>query len=113
MKCLLCQKELKGKQTKYCSTKCKNGKHQLYDYQHDRGVKRRDDLIALYGGKCTECGYRKNHAALNFHHIDPNTKLFQLDIRSCSNRSLNNCLEEAKKCKLLCSNCHLELHNPN
>jgi predicted HNH restriction endonuclease len=112
MKCILCNKKLTGKQTKYCSIKCKNGKHQLYDWQHERGLKYRKELILEFGGKCSSCGYAKNFSALEFHHINPSEKLFQIDIRSCSNRSKKSCSEEAKKCRLLCSNCHCEIHNP-
>lgn len=28
------------------------------------------------GGKCQECGYNKNIAALEFHHINPDEKEF-------------------------------------
>ncbi len=59
------------------------------------------------------CGYDKNYAALEFHHKVPIEKLFQLDLRSLSNRSWDAILEEAKKCQLLCSNCHAEYHNPD
>ncbi len=111
--CELCGKELTGRQRRFCSTKCKNGKHQLYSWQHDRGVKYRNELILAAGGKCVRCGYNKNYAALHFHHIEPSTKLFQLDVRSCSNRSKAKCEVEARKCMLLCANCHTEEHRPD
>ena len=31
------------------------------------------------GGKCEICGYDKNLAALDFHHLDPNQKDFEID----------------------------------
>ena len=58
------------------------------------------------------CGYSKNFAALEFHHLDPVSKSFQLDLRSLSNRRWSAVLEESDKCILLCSNCHAEWHNP-
>ncbi|MGD8926750.1 MAG: hypothetical protein PVG20_07855, partial [Thioalkalispiraceae bacterium] len=64
------------------------------------------------GNECELCGYAKNHAALEFHHTKPEEKIFQLDLRSLSNRRWELILEEAQKCQLLCSNCHAELHNP-
>jgi predicted HNH restriction endonuclease len=70
-------------------------------------------LILHKGARCEMCGYRKNFAAPEFHHNDPDTKLFQLDLRSLSNREWSAVLEEAGKCRLLCSNCHAELHNPD
>lgn len=113
LKCEICGNELNGRQRRFCSIKCKNGKHQLYSWQHDRGMKYRNELISLAGGKCVICGYNKNTSVLHFHHIDPTTKLFQLDVRSCSNRSKEKCLVEMRKCKLVCSNCHGEIHNPH
>ena len=65
------------------------------------------------GGSCISCGYDKNTSALEFHHRVPADKSFQLDLRSLSNRSWANILSEVKKCDLLCSNCHKELHNPD
>jgi hypothetical protein len=69
-------------------------------------------LIGLQGACCEMCGYSRNFSALEFHHTDPQTKEFQLDLRSLSNRKWVRILEEAKKCILVCSNCHKEIHNP-
>jgi hypothetical protein len=69
-------------------------------------------LIKLLGMRCEVCGYNKNYAALEFHHVKPSDKLFQLDLRSLSNRKWEAVLDEVKKCRLLCSNCHAEEHNP-
>lgn len=53
----------------------------------------------MLGGKCARCGYNKNHSALNFHHIDPQTKKFQIDVRKCNNTKMSVLIEEANKCK--------------
>lgn len=37
-------------------------------------------------------------AALNFHHIDPELKSYEVDQRSCANRNLGSLIEEANKC---------------
>ncbi len=58
------------------------------------------------------CGYATNLAAFSFHHREPATKLFQLDLRSLSNRTLEVIRQEAAKCDLVCANCHAELHHP-
>ena len=71
------------------------------------------ELIRLKGAKCEYCGYNKNYAALEFHHPNPYEKNFQLDIRTLSNRRWDAVIIEAKKCLLLCSNCHAEEHNPD
>jgi uncharacterized protein YfdQ (DUF2303 family) len=67
----------------------------------------------MSGGACNKCGYKKNYAALTFHHLDPTNKVFTVDSRRLSNTNWNSILEEWKKCELLCANCHSELHNPN
>jgi len=113
-KCNNCQADLSGNQTKWCSVKCKqnsaNHKFQDYKSQQERGKSRKKDLIQMKGGGCEICGYNKSLAALSFHHLDPLRKSFQLDIRSLSNRKIESILDEASKCQLLCSNCHMEVH---
>lgn len=61
------------------------------------------------GGKCALCGYDKCNSALEFHHINPSEKDYQLS--SGSTRSLNRDFVEARKCILVCSNCHREIHS--
>ena len=116
MECVQCGEELKGRQKKYCSRKCKNTflnvNFQSYQAQQNRGRIRKIELVKLKGGRCTKCGYERNFAALELHHKNPGEKLFQLDLRSLSNRKWELILLEAEKCLLLCSNCHAELHNP-
>lgn len=112
MNCVICSKHLRGKQTLYCSTKCKNKQHQSYPAQKERGLRRKINLYQEAGGKCTRCGYKKNLASLSFHHLEAKTKDFKLDARSLSNRTLKKVMDEFKKCILLCHNCHAEVHNP-
>jgi hypothetical protein len=69
-------------------------------------------LIEQAGGSCKRCGYNKNIAALEFHHIDPTQKESKLDMRILSNRNIDYINQEFLKCELLCSNCHREEHNP-
>lgn len=84
-----------------------------YQQQKLRGLKRKYEAVQMNGGKCMRCGYNKNLAALDFHHRDPNTKKFQIDIRAFSNTNLDTLREELDKCDLLCANCHREEHNPS
>jgi hypothetical protein len=65
-------------------------------------------LIAEAGGACRLCGYDRSPAALHFHHIDPDQKSFGLALRGIA-RSLERCRAEARKCVLLCANCHAEV----
>jgi transposase len=62
-------------------------------------------LVAEFGGACRLCGFAMYAGALQFHHVDPSTKRFQLGGRGLT-RSLKILREEAKKCVLLCANCH-------
>ena len=65
------------------------------------------------GGQCSVCGYKKNLAAITFHHTGVNDKQFKLDMRALSNRTWDAVMHERNKCILLCANCHAELHNPH
>jgi hypothetical protein len=71
-----------------------------------RRVKRK--LVEEAGGACVICGYNRCVAALEFHHLDPGTKLFALS-REGVTRSFAEAQREARKCVLLCSNCHAEV----
>jgi hypothetical protein len=112
--CEVCSKKLKGRQKKFCGPLCKSRSDatvfQNYAAQQKRGRERKERFVADRGGGCEVCGYDKCLGALEFHHIDPANKLFNLDFRSISNRSQKLVEEEIKKCKLLCANCHREEH---
>ena len=60
------------------------------------------------GGKCVRCGYDRCLKALEFHHLDPSKKDFTI---SNDHFKLLEAIEESKKCILICSNCHRELHD--
>ena len=66
-------------------------------------------VIADAGGCCQLCGYARDPAALQFHHVDPATKEFTL--RNGDTRSLERMRAEAAKCILLCANCHAEVES--
>lgn len=65
-------------------------------------------LVEEAGGKCVICGYDRHPAALHFHHVDPAQKSFGLSRRGIT-RSIEVLRAEARKCVLLCSNCHAEV----
>ena len=115
--CLTCDKELSGRQQKYCSDKCRmvvvNAKFQNYKNQKERGFFKKYNAVLRKGGCCQVCGYKKNLSALCFHHLDPKQKSFELDFRGFANRKEEVVEEELKKCVLLCHNCHTEEHNPD
>lgn len=123
-KCICCDKILVGKQNKYCSKKCKNLVYQRktrkeykeqtgISLQSRKGIKIKLKFIIKFGGCCSICGYNKNISALEFHHINSNDKKFNVDARTFSNNNINVIENELIKCKLVCSNCHQEIHNPH
>jgi transposase len=65
-------------------------------------------LVDEAGGACRACGYDRCIGALEFHHVDPADKTFALSHRGVA-RSLAKARAEAKKCVLLCANCHAEV----
>lgn len=73
-----------------------------------RAKKIKADIVKKLGGKCQVCGYDKCMKALVFHHINPIEKSFKMaNSVSFSKEKVNL---ELKKCALLCSNCHAEVH---
>ncbi len=91
--CIVCGTELNGSKRRFCSNNCKQKHHynqtksnpNSYFAQTIRGYRRKLQLIELKGNKCEICGYDKNIAALEFHHIDSSQKEFSLDSRKLSN----------------------------
>lgn len=67
-------------------------------------------LIAEAGGSCRLCGYDRCAAALEFHHLNPDTKEFGVAQQGMA-RSIERLRAEARKCILLCSNCHAEVES--
>lgn len=104
-KCLLCGALFRPK------TAAANQRQCCYDCVPEGTQLTRGGFVAklkeIYRGKCIKCGYDKCLSALDFHHRDPNLKDFGI---SDDNMRLKEAVEEVKKCILICSNCHRELH---
>lgn len=49
---------------------------------------------------CSVCGYKKHHAALEFHHIG------NKEVNLSFAKSLSQAKREMEKCVVLCANCH-------
>ena len=73
-----------------------------------RRRKLKEMAVVLKGGKCIVCGYDRCIAALDFHHIDPQSKLFALGQKG-NTRSWDAIRNELEKCVLVCANCHREI----
>ena len=111
MKCI-CQiwgKEYDWQPGKTGNDSCRNSRVRCYTCrcrQNSRKIKAK--LVDELGGKCSSCGYDKSIAALDFHHTDPTKKEFGVSVKL--RYGYTKVLSEAKKCVLLCKNCHAELH---
>lgn len=78
------------------------------DYNYHYKKKKKEKAVQYKGGCCCKCGYNKSNAALHFHHLDENTKSFEI----CPNiiKKWDVLKKELDKCILLCMNCHFEEH---
>jgi hypothetical protein len=72
------------------------------------GARSKRILVEEAGGVCTVCGYSRCIVALEFHHVAREDKRFSMSHRGVT-RSLERAREEARKCVLLCANCHAEV----
>ena len=82
----------------------------LKKWQRKKKLEMKIKAINLLGSKCSQCGYQKCLAALEFHHQkEKGEKEYLLTdlIRQLKPWVLIE--KEVKKCILLCSNCHKEL----
>jgi hypothetical protein len=64
-------------------------------------------LVDEAGGCCAVCGYDRCIINLHFHHVDPKEKL--LPMTMAIGKSIATFRREAKKCVLVCANCHGEI----
>jgi len=69
--------------------------------RRERKAKHKQHLIDMLGGKCCGCGATEN---LQFDHLDRTTKSFNISTSLAS--KIEKLEEEAKKCQLLCQECH-------
>ena len=93
----------------------KNGYYRCRRCRNDGVIQRRKkvkhQLVMAHGGKCKRCGYNTCIDALEFHHIDPTKKFFGISAQGGKTLSIARFLQEAKKCLLLCANCHREVES--
>lgn len=68
----------------------------------------KEKCIEYKGGCCQKCGYDKCSNALDFHHLDPSQKDF--NISGNMGKNFDKIKLELDKCILVCANCHREIH---
>lgn len=83
-------------------------KKQMVIYVSERRRQLKQFIIDAFDSKCCICNYDKYQGALELHHINPKEKDFR--ISKMLTRSFKKTVEECKKCVLVCSNCHKEVH---
>ncbi len=80
------------------------------EYQNKRRAYIKCKLVAHLGGQCERCKRVYHPQVFDVHHRDPKFKESRLSGNILSGRTWAYIQEEAKKCHLLCSNCHREVH---
>ncbi len=111
-KCPKCE-QLKNLQSDYYISKngdvhgwCKSCNNKT---TYEKQLARKTECVKYKGGKCIVCGYHKYIGSLDFHHLDPSEKEF--NIAQLRSYSLSKLKKELDKCVLLCKNCHSEVHH--
>lgn len=104
----------KGTRYHYCRV-CTRGIHRKASRGRARGVKMKREetkqqYVDLLGGKCCRCGYDIHLSALDFHHVAPQSKRFNLSavLSRTTPKTIphDEMLAEVNRCALLCANCH-------
>jgi len=78
-----------------------NNKEEINKKRRERKKEHKEYLIEMLGGKCSGCSSNEN---LQFDHLDRKQKEF--NISSALANKLEKLIPEAKKCQLLCNECH-------
>lgn len=99
--CVICGKEIvrKNRLRSVCWT-CANRKSRN---------EKINKIQKLVGVKCWKCNYDVCWQAMDFHHVNPDIKLFPLTTRELQ-FGWDKIELELRKCVLLCCRCHREYH---
>jgi hypothetical protein len=99
---------------KTCGKASQKGKLKCYNCYFSEAKKRKiKKVYNLIGYNCWKCNYNKGvkgTSILEFHHINPKTKLFQLSTRELVGYAWDRVFKEMQKCASLCCRCHREYH---
>ena len=88
------------------SRKNPTAKEKRNEYRKAWAAREKQKAVDYMGGKCVGCGYGGCLAAMDFHHLDPNTK----EDHSMNSRSFEKNKDELDKCVMVCTRCHREIH---
>ena len=101
------------KNCKNCGSKFTNKKQSICavcQYKK-RWNNRKNQVYNIVGTACWLCSYDKGiqgTAALDFHHVNPLLKKFNVSRREIAGLRWDKIWEEMQKCVLLCCRCHRE-----
>lgn len=98
--------------------KNKNRTKNYYQHRKEAYRKLKKKCLDYLGGKCVRCGFNKWLSAIDFHHIDPSVKDYEMGefiISNCSVRTdidkvFKKIKPELDKCVPMCRNCHIYEH---
>ncbi len=81
-----------------------------HNYHRNEGrIARKERFVWLNELKkapCSDCGNTFPPECMDFDHMDPSTKLFNVSCAAVSGRSVESVMAEVAKCRLICANCH-------
>ena len=72
-------------------------------------IRTKEKAVKYKGGECIVCGYNRCLRALDFHHLNPKEKEF--NIGQNSNKAWETIKTELDKCVLVCCRCHMEIED--
>jgi 5-methylcytosine-specific restriction endonuclease McrA len=75
-----------------------------------REVRRANLIRILNDVRQFGCSICSSHSSLTFHHIDPQTKIWNISEMVSRNCTLTQLYHELDKCTLLCRTCHDKKH---
>jgi len=80
-----------------------------YCSKNSARMRKRLDEFKLSLGGCVDCGFNKWPEALDFDHVDPKTKEYNM-AKLARFSAWDKFFAEAKKCQIRCANCHRHKH---
>lgn len=87
----------------FCSKECEDHFKILKKRRNDRAP-----ALEYLGGKCKRCGFNEDTDIIQFHHLDPCDKKY--NISDYLYKGFEFVRAELNKCVLLCLNCHKIVH---
>ena len=108
--CIVCSKQLVGKQRSFCSIDCKNDHYLNYSEVKRRAEKTKRLLVSNLGGKCNQCGYNTSLSALSFYNKKGET--LHINTNQLANNNYEKLAQKIKNAQILCRNCAEEFEGP-